>query len=269
MSTVDAQRELVLFEVADRVATVTLNRPERRNAISAALARAITEAMLQAEQRDDVDVVVLTGSGPAFCAGLDLVELGDTGDNLAPHGVTTGPWSPGGGTWLPMTKPVIGAINGPAVTGGLELALQCDILIAGERAAFADTHARVGVFPGGGMIALLPRAVGPRSALAMSLSGNFIDAHTALRMGLVVDVVPDDQLLAAAHRLAADIVSAEQPLVRAILDTYRRTADLGRAEAIAAEAAAAADWNARIDFAGVRARRAGVIARGRSQHRPT
>lgn len=269
MSTVDAQSELVLFDVADRVATVTLHRPERRNAISAALARAVTDAMLQAEQRDDIDVVVLTGSGSAFCAGLDLVELGDSGDNLAPHGVTSGPWSPGGGTWHPMTKPVIGAINGPAVTGGLELALQCDILIAGERAAFADTHARVGVFPGGGMISLLPRAVGLRAALAMSLSGNFVDARTALRMGLVVDVVPDDELLAAAHRLASDISSAEQPLVRAILDVYRRTADLNLGDAVAAEAAAAADWNSRIDFAGVRARRSGVIARGRTQRQPT
>ena len=149
------QHSVVLLDVADGIATVTLNRPERRNAISSELARAVTVAMASAEERDDVDVVILTGAGPAFCAGLDLNELGTSGENLAPLGASTGPWAPGGGTWHPMSKPVIGAINGAAVTGGLELALQCDLLVAAQSAKFGDTHARVGVFPGGGMIALL------------------------------------------------------------------------------------------------------------------
>lgn len=257
--------DLVRLDVSERIATVTLNRPHKLNAISAALARAVTRVMAEAEARDDVDVVILTGAGRAFCAGLDLAELGSTGANLSPFGAESGPWEPGGGTWHPMTKPVVGAINGVAVTGGLELALQCDILIAAESARFGDTHARVGVFPGGGMIALLPRAVGPRVALAMSLSGNYIDAATALRHGMVVDVVPDDELLPSARRLAADICSADPTLVRAILATYRETDGMSRQEAVEAEARAARARHAELDLTEVAARRDGLIARGRSQ----
>jgi enoyl-CoA hydratase/carnithine racemase len=148
--------ETVLSGTADRVCTVTLNRPDARNAMNSELQRALALALADAEADDGVDVVVLTGADPAFCAGLDLRELGSTGANLV-GGRDDEHRSPFTVLWT-MTKPVIGAINGAAVTGGFELALACDFLIASERATFGDTHARVGVTPGGGMsVFLRPR----------------------------------------------------------------------------------------------------------------
>ena len=260
------QHSVVLLDVADGIATVTLNRPEQRNAISSELARAVTVAMASAEERDDVDVVILTGVGAGVLRRPRPERARDRAERtLLRSAASTGPWAPGGGTWHPMSKPVIGAINGAAVTGGLELALQCDLLVAAQSAKFGDTHARVGVFPGGGMIALLHAPIGYRAALAMSLTGNFIDAVTAKRLGLVVDVVADDELIPAARRLAADIASADTTMVRAILATYRRVDGMPRADAIAAEAAEAKTWHAKIDLADIRDRRSGVIERGRGQ----
>ncbi|MEO5724443.1 MAG: enoyl-CoA hydratase [Ilumatobacteraceae bacterium] len=263
---VDPDDAVLIYTERERVAWLTLNRPERRNAINSALARAITDAMLRAEHSEDVDVVVLTGSGSAFCAGLDLVELGSSGGNMSPRGTADGPWTPGGGVWFPMTKPVIAAVNGVAVTGGLELVLHCDIVVAAHSARFGDTHARVGVFPGGGMIPLLQRAIGSRAALAMSLSGNFIDADAALRLGLAVAVVPDAELIEAAQRLARDIASADQVLVRGVLAAYHQTADIGGlGDALAAEGKAARLRHSNTDLGVVAQRRAQIIERGRSQ----
>ena len=128
--------DVLLIDTRDRIRTVTLNRPGSRNALSSALRASLFAALRDAQAADDVDVVILTGADPVFCAGLDLRELGDSTDlpDISPK-------------WPPMTKPVIGAINGAAVTGGLEIALYCDILIASEQARFADTHARVGLLP--------------------------------------------------------------------------------------------------------------------------
>src|SRR5437867_12350511 len=143
--------DVVLVEVAERVATITLNRPESRNALSRELLRALPHAVQEADERDDVDVLILTGADPAFCAGLDLKELGareDNDDMAAPPEQRRGPLPP-------TAKPLIGAINGAAITGGGELALACDFLIASERARFADTHTRVGIQPGWGLTVLL------------------------------------------------------------------------------------------------------------------
>ena len=126
---------------------------------------------------------------------------------------------------------MIGAINGVAVTGGLELALQCTFLVASERARFADTHARVGIMPGGGITVLLARWIGLRRAIEMSLTGNFVDAEEALRLGLVNHVVPHDELLPFAQKLAADIVSNDQVGVRrllAALPAHRQRRDARR-----------------------------------------
>ena len=142
--------DVVLLEVADRVATITLNRPEARNALSRAVQRRLPELVAEAEGRDDVDVMILTGADPAFCAGLDLKELG-AGTAPPPIGGAFGRPFP------PHRKPLIGAINGVAITGGLELALNCDFLVASERAKFGDTHSRVGVQPGWGLTVLCCR----------------------------------------------------------------------------------------------------------------
>ena len=204
--------DVVLYEVADRVATITLNRPEARNALSSEVLRPPARAAPAGPTpTDDVDVVILTGADPAFCAGLDLKELGSPAATCAAPGSRRGPARPrhrrrAAGAVPAIAKPVIGAINGVAVTGGFELALACDFLIASERARFADTHARVGIMPGWGLTVLLPQAVGVRRARELSLTGNFLDAETALAWGLVNHVVAHDDLLPTCRQLAADIV---------------------------------------------------------------
>lgn len=253
--------DLVLLETADRVATVTLNRPQARNALSADLLAELRSAMATAGADDAVDVVVLTGADPAFCAGLDLKELGSTGRNL---GTVSSPHP-----WPVLDKPVVGAVNGVAVTGGLELALNCDVLVASERARFADTHARVGVLPGWGLSVLLPQAVGFGLARRMSLTGDFLSAAEALRAGLVTEVVPHDELLPAAHRLAATIAGNEQDAVRALLASYREIEAAAAGDGLEIEARTARRWLDRgFDPATVEARRARVVARGSSQNTP-
>jgi enoyl-CoA hydratase len=214
----------VLVEVRGGVATVTLNRPEARNALSSALLVTFGERMRNLGADDEVDVVIVTGADPAFCAGLDLKELGSSGANLS-AGTSGDPATTHNRRfWPEIDKPVIGAVNGPAMTGGLELALQCDFLVASERARFADTHARVGVVPGGGMSTLLPARIGYAKAVQMSLSARPLDADEALAWGLVTHVVQHEELLDFTFRLAREIVATDPVARRTILDLYRRNA---------------------------------------------
>ena len=159
MTTTQFAKGAVLTSVIEGVGVVTLNRPEARNALSSEVLRALPQALNSLDQDPAVDVLVITGSDPAFCAGLDLKELGGSGGNIDPDASLEA-----SGPFPSRSKPLIGAINGVAVTGGLELALACDFLIASDRAAFADTHARVGVMPGWGLSGLLPQAIGVRRA---------------------------------------------------------------------------------------------------------
>ena len=264
-----AEAERVLRTERDgAVATLVLDRPQARNALSSALVRQLRAALAELDADDTVDVVVLTGADPSFCAGLDLKELGSTGANLelgsSPPGV------PPGHPWAPLTKPVLGAVNGVAVTGGLELALHCDLLVASERAAFADTHARVGVMPGWGMSVLLPAAVGTRLARRMSLTGDFLSAEEALRAGLVTEVVPHEDLLPRALELARTIAGNDREAVRALLKTYRTVEAELTAPGLATEAAASAAWLAGgFDPGEVERRRGGVVQRGRGQGVPS
>src|SRR5690348_16223451 len=181
---------IVLVDKQDGIATVTLNRPDKLNAFNRELRLAFCHAMQQLRCEQDLRAVIITGAGRAFCVGLDLRELGTRASGIRDEGEAT---------FISviddMEVPVIGAINGFAITGGFELALACDIMIAAEEAQFADTHARVGVMPGGGMSARLPRAVGIRKAKELSFTGNYLPARDAERMGLVNRVVPRDQLL--------------------------------------------------------------------------
>jgi enoyl-CoA hydratase len=232
--------DVLLRDDRDRVAVLTLNRPDRRNALDRTLRRALRQAVADAEADDAVDVVVLTGADPAFCAGLDLTEFATADSGLADEVAAVG--AAGGGPLGPHRKPVIGAVNGVAVTGGLELALGCDFLVASDRARFADTHARVGVQPGWGMSVLLPEAVGVRRAREMSLTGNFVDAPTALAWGLVNYVVPHGELVACCLALAAAVVSNDQRGIRQLLDTYDRGMATTRAEAWTIEAEVHRTW---------------------------
>jgi len=257
----------VLLEQTDNgVRVLTLNRPEARNALSTELLRALPRAMADADEDDAVSVIVLTGADPAFCAGLDLRELGSTGGNLR-SGAT--PSERGLAVpWPSIGKPVIGAVNGPAVTGGFELALQCDFLVASERARFGDTHARVGLVPAWGLSVLLPQAVGVRRAKEISLTGNFVDADEAHRIGLVNRVVPHESLMPTVLRIAPDIVANDGEAVRAVLGGYRAVAATTTDNGLRVEADLARSWNSgsgRFDPEEVERRRQGVINRGRSQ----
>jgi len=211
-----------------------------------------------------VHAVVLTGADPAFCAGLDLRELGSAGSSL---GRSTVPPDPGRrGPFPHMLTPVVGAVNGPAVTGGLELALACDFLVASERAVFADTHARLGIQPTWGLSVLLPQAVGLRRAREMSSTGNFVDAATALGWGLVNHVVAHDDLMESAVRLASAIAEGDHSAIRRLFQTYEDGSRVTAEEAWRIELDAARDWQGGgIDADRVAERRAGVIERGRAQ----
>ena len=219
---------VVLAEVAERVVTVTLNRPESRNAMNGALSRGLYDTIADAGDDPDVDVVILTGADPAFCAGVDLKEL--SGDTPGPNPPQLAPL-PGRDTnglhrFFPVIeKPVIGAINGVAVTGGFEVALQCTFLVASDRARFADTHSRVGIMPGGGITVLMAQSIGLRRAIELSITGNFIDAPEAHRLGLVNHVVPHEELLPFTRKLATDVVSNDQRGVRRLLENYRAIAN--------------------------------------------
>jgi enoyl-CoA hydratase len=251
--------DVVRIETDQRVATVTLNRPDARNALSRAVQERLRDLFGEIEADDGIDVTVLTGADPAFCAGVDLKELAAGDQTLILPAATRGPLPP-------RTKPVIGAVNGVAVTGGLELALACDFLVASDRARFADTHARVGLQPAWGMSVLLPQAVGVRRAREMSLTGNYVDAATALVWGLVDHVVPHDELLPRALGLARDITTADQRAARRLLRTYDEVAATTVDRAWDVERAVADAWNeGGLDTDEIERRRTAVVARGREQ----
>jgi enoyl-CoA hydratase len=248
--------DVLLIDTEDRVRTLTLNRPQARNALSSELRKRFFQALRDAEVDDDVDVVILTGADPVFCAGLDLKELGDSSQlpDISPQ-------------WPPMTKPVIGAINGAAVTGGLEFALYCDILIASEQARFADTHARVGLLPTWGLSVRLPQKVGVGLARRMSLTGDYLSAADALRAGLVTEVVNHEDLLPTARRVAASIVGNNQNAVRALLTSYHRI-DAEQTDAgLWIEAMSAKQWMNAATGNNIAANREAVLERGRAQVR--
>ena len=255
---------VVLLEVSDRIATVTLNRPESRNALSSEVLRLLPQQLREADARDDVDVIILTGADPAFCAGLDLKELGSSGGNLS-GGADGRPNADGvRGPFPPLAKPLIGAVNGVAITGGFELALNCDFLVASEHAKFGDTHSRVGVMPGWGLTVLLPQAIGVRRAREMSFTGNFLNADEALQWGLVNHVVPHDELLPFTRSLARDICGNEQDGVRQIRRTYAEIT--GDPAGWQVEARDSAAWrDAMFSPERVAERRAAIQARGRQQ----
>ena len=232
---------LAWHEIDDtaRIAIVTLNRPGARNAISPDLAEQLPLRIRQADGDPSTRAIVLTGADPAFCAGFDLGDVGSgkkKGTN--PH---PGYW----GALPPTRVPVIGAINGAAVTGGLEIALACDFLVASDRARFADTHAKVGMIPGWGLTVLLPALIGPGRARRMSSTSEFIDAHRALEWGLVTEIVEHDRLLERTLQIATTIAGNNGPAVSAIRNLYREVATLGEGdEAFAVENRRAREWAA-------------------------
>ncbi len=247
----------VLVETHGEIAVVVLHRPEARNAVNAALAGALVAAMAACQ---DAGAIVLTGSDPAFCAGLDLRDLGT--DDL-------GALPPFVDAVASSAVPVVAAVNGPAVTGGFEVALAADFIVASERAAFADTHLRVGVYPGPVLVDL-PRRVGGAWARQMSLTGDFVDAELALRIGLVNQVVPHGQLLGHARRLAEAIAEQDRDLVSLMRADWDASMGLPlqQARAVHAEHGARSRRVGATTGSAIAERRQAVLARSRTQRSP-
>jgi enoyl-CoA hydratase len=253
---------LVLVERDGPVAIITMNRPDRLNALNRALRAAIVSAFAELAGDDSVRAAVLTGKGRAFTAGVDLKEAGETGFALGADGgeidlnkgLSAFPW------------PIIGAINGFAITGGFELALMCDVLLASENAKFADTHARVGIMPGWGLSQKLSRMIGSSRAKELSFTGNFLEAETAERWGLVNRVCKPDELLPAAIKLGHDMASCDPTLLR----EYKRVIDDGYgmsfADGLKEEIRRSAAHAASVTGEAVEAARKAVTERGRGQN---
>jgi enoyl-CoA hydratase len=254
--------DILLTEIRDGVATLTLNRPRQMNALSAELRRRFGAALEALGSDESVAVVIITGAGEkAFTAGVDLKEL-ETAPLTAAE---LGPDGPVNRAFRALGKPTIAAVNGFAITGGMELAINCDLLVASTNARFADTHARVGIVPGWGMSQLLPRLVGPVRARYMSYTGNFVDAATAKDWGLVLDVLPPAELLPFCRRLASEIAGCDRATLadirRAINGGLETTLEAG----LALEGRLSQAATLRMDRAGFAATREAVMSRGKEQ----
>lgn len=245
----------------DGVRLLTFNRPDARNSLSVELIHALSAELRAADADPGVRAIVLTGTDPAFCAGLDLKALAADGPDYLQlfhddHCIRL---------VGELATPVVGAVNGAAFTGGLEIALGCDFLVASERAIFADTHARVGVLPDGGMTARLPDRVGTAWARRMSLTSEVVDAALALRIGLVTEVVAHDQLVDHALGVAARIADGHGDVVRSLKHMYAEgwAATTGTVLDIETQLAADStpDWDA------LESNRRAVLDRNRAQLR--
>lgn len=241
-------------------AVLTLNRPQAMNALSRALMTALADAVDALAADRAVRVLVLTGAGRAFCAGLDLKEIGAGNARVGEAGRTRDPLV----AIEAFDGPVIGAINGAAVTGGFELALACDVLLASPAARFADTHARIGIAPGWGLSQKLSRAIGPYRAREASFTGNWISAEQAAAWGFVNRVVPADDLLPAARALARDMLGTLPAMLRRYKAIINDGYALAYGEARRLERERAREFNAQVEADAVEQRREAVRERNRS-----
>ena len=216
----------VLYDVADHIATITLNRPHRRNAISVRMLQLLSEHFAAADDDPDVRVVLLTGAGRGFCAGLDIK------DAMAGSGIGGSGGGSGGGSFMQtrnlptvilqeMDTPVIGVLNGAAAGYGLDLALGCDLRLIADSAMLLPGFAKRGVVPESGGTWYLPRLLGWAKAAEISYLGRDVDAHEAVRIGLANRALPDTELMAAALEWAAEIASNAPLAIRAMKRLFR------------------------------------------------
>lgn len=252
---------VLTVDIRDEVALVTLNRPDAMNALSRELRTAIAVTFEELNANPRVRAGILTGAGKAFCAGLDLKELGKGTDSVSSSVEAQDPVTSIG----KFTKPLIGAINGVAITGGFELALACDLLVCSPTARFADTHGRVGILPGWGLSQKLSRTIGIYRAKELSLTGNFLSAEQACEWGMVNRVVPAEELIPTCRKLAADMLT----LVPECLPAYKKLIDDGYAQdfgtSLATERKFSGAANKAVSAGEIEARREQVRARGQQQ----
>jgi enoyl-CoA hydratase len=226
--------ELLTFDVADRIATITVNRPDKLNALNDAVMDELRTAIAEARRRRDVGAVLLTGAGRAFVAGADIAELAD-------QRATEGKARSERGQRVfrrfeTSPKPTLAAVNGFALGGGCELAMACHMRIASEAAKFGQPEVKLGIVPGYGGSQRLPRIVGKGRALQLLLTGEMIDAAEAYRIGLVNRVVPAAELMPAARALLTTILAQGPLAVAHCIEAVDRGLDMGLDDAIALEA---------------------------------
>jgi enoyl-CoA hydratase len=233
----------IKVETKDGITIITLNRPEVRNALSLAMLDEVEDAFRAADEDGAVAAVIFTGEGKAFSAGLDLKDIESfMAAEADPKKDVLFAGEGAFCTVREMNKPVICAVNGFAVTGGLELVLACDIIIASENARFADTHAQVGIVPGAGMSQILPRMIGIYKAKFLSFTGEFMDAGAAYQAGLVSLVVPHDRLMDEAMRIAQSITSKNPDVIKRIKRMIDEGGALSLKEGMEYEAREFSDW---------------------------
>ena len=258
--------DVVLIDQREGYAIVTMNRPSALNALSRPLVYALLQTIDRLEADPAVRGIILTGAGKAFCAGMDLKELQDPQGPLAAPGGLWAEGAPNPVTHLArFTGPLIAAVNGAAVTGGFEMALACDVIIASSNARFADTHARVGIVPGGGVSQILSRTIGAYRARELHFTGNFLSAEKAESWGLVNRVVAPDELLPAAEALMRQMLEIDADMLRTYKKLINDGLGLSFAEGLALEektARAEAERSATSDIA---RRTSAIVKRGRQQ----
>lgn len=253
----------LLIERDGAIATLTLNRPEVMNALSPQLLTQLCDAFRTLQADDEVRVVILTGNGRAFCAGLDLKSMENHPRGLQAFDIHGD--NDVASAMADFDRPIIVAVNGVAATGGFELALMGDILLASDAARFADTHCRVGLAPGWGLSQKLSRLIGPSRAKEAHFTGNFISAEQAADWGMVSRVVAADQLLADARKVAGDIASCVPETVK----TYKQLVNQGLDSTLGAgmemEKLVMQHANSKVGGDVISQRRKGVQERGKSQ----
>lgn len=255
-----AEGQLVLSK-GEGIALVELNRPDQFNALTQVLVAGLCEVFGKLSTDQDIRVIVLTGRGKAFTAGVDLKELEHSPDMMGT--VNLGPQTPLLKAISDCPKPIVGAVNGFAVTGGFELALACDFLYAAETAKFADTHARVGLLPGWGLSQKLPRLVGINRAREISFSGNYFSAQQGLEWGLVNAVFPQGELLEAALDIAHQIASSLPDALYRIKGMMNQGWETTLGEGLIQEGVASSAYNPGVDFTAMKERLAQLQQRGR------
>lgn len=261
------QADLLLVDRDGAVATLTLNRPKQLNALSVQLRVDIVRTIRELSASSDVRAIVLTGNGRAFSAGVDLKEAGQKGFSLGvgERKAEPLPDMDMASAFAACPWPVIGAINGFAITGGFELALMCDVLLASTEAKFADTHSRVGLMPVWGLSQKLPRIIGASRAKELSLTGNYLDAETAERWGLVNRVYAPEALMPAALKLAHEMAGVEGGLLRRMKAVIDNGLTLPLPEALKMEIERGSKNNAAVTPEAAEASRKTAMERGRDQ----
>jgi enoyl-CoA hydratase len=218
-------KEVVSYEQDGHVVTLTIKRPEARNAVNGDVAEQMEAALDRYEADEEAWVAILTGEGTVFCAGADLKEI--AAGNARRLSTKKGGFA--GLVMRERTKPIIAAINGPAHAGGCEITLACDLVVAADNANFAVPEVKRALIAAAGALWRLPRAVGPAKAAEMIMTGDPITAHEALAVGLVNQVVPGEELLAAAHALAGRIAVNAPLAVQASRNAATQAFDLDKA----------------------------------------